>query len=136
MPLAAPLRAVDEVSVRRTADGWRIRARTLVDAADPHLAGHFPGAAIYPGVFVIESVRQAVGAGLGIGRGAGSRVVALDSARFLAPLVPGDVFVLDATARPDGAGLVTVAAVAVREGDDVRVAEVRLRVSTGEAGGA
>jgi len=47
----------------------------LVDAADPHLASHFPGALIYPGVFVIESVRQAVGTGLGVACGAGSRVV-------------------------------------------------------------
>lgn len=135
MSVAAPLRAVGAVSARLTATGWRIGARTRVDATDPHLAGHFPGAAIYPGVFVIESIRQAVCTGLGTGCGGGSRVAAVSSARFLAPLVPGDVFVLDITVQPTGEGTFAVAAVAVREHDDVRVAEVRLQVCPGEADG-
>ncbi len=136
MPVAAPLRAVGAVSVRRTATGWRIWARTRVDATDLHLAGHFPGAAIYPGVFVIESIRQAVCTGLGTVSGDGRRVVAVSSARFLAPLVPGDVFVLDITVQPTGEGTLAIAAAAVREHDDVRVAAVRLQLCAGEAGGA
>ena len=109
--IAVPLRAVDEVSTDRGESGWRIRAIKLIDVSDPYLEGHFPHATIYPGVFVIESLRQAVSEGIGVTCGIGT----VRSARFLLPLVSGDVMLIDATVRPAAGGTFEVTATAAIE---------------------
>ncbi|HEV8562019.1 MAG TPA: hypothetical protein VGR06_37335 [Actinophytocola sp.] len=95
-PIAAPLRAVDEVTVDRLEYGWRIRASKAISVTDPYMEGHFPHATIYPGVFVLESLRQAVSDGLGVS----CEVEHVGSARFLLPLVSGDTMLIDATVEP------------------------------------
>ncbi|MCW6009755.1 hypothetical protein K1W54_35230 [Micromonospora sp. CPCC 205371] len=87
------LRAVDSVSVR---DGGATAVKRIV-ADDPYLTGHFPGEPIYPGVFLVESARQAI-AGMVGGAVALEAVV---EARFSAPLRPGDAVVLDAMRVPE-----------------------------------
>ncbi len=104
--VAVPFPAVDEVVADRGAHEWVIQARKVITDQDPYLAGHFPNATIYPGVFVIESLRQAVSEGLG----AVCDIVSVRSARFLMPLVSGDVLVLDVVAAPLGDGMLTVTA--------------------------
>jgi 3-hydroxymyristoyl/3-hydroxydecanoyl-(acyl carrier protein) dehydratase len=117
-----PLQAVDEVVAECGALGWLIRARKVIVDHDPYLAGHFPGATVYPGVFVIESVRQAVAEGLG----AACDLVSVCSARFLMPLVTGDVMVLEATASPHADGTFAVTARATVEQGNIPAAKVEL----------
>jgi 3-hydroxyacyl-[acyl-carrier-protein] dehydratase len=100
--VAAPLRAVDLWRAERTRDRLAITARVRVRGDDPSLRGHFPGLVVFPGVYVIEALRQAM-ALAGPAEGAGVLVLrALTSVRFLAPLMDGDELTLDivATARP------------------------------------
>jgi 3-hydroxyacyl-[acyl-carrier-protein] dehydratase len=94
----APLRAVDAMRVREA--GRTATAVKRVVADDPYLAGHFPGAPVYPGVFVVESARQAV-AGL---LGTPVTLVAVVEARFTAPLRPGDLLCLDVECEPADGG--------------------------------
>lgn len=53
---AVPLQAVDTF----TAAGDTFTVTKTVTAEDPYLPGHFPGNPIYPGVFYLETVRQAI----------------------------------------------------------------------------
>lgn len=117
-----PLHAVDEVVAERGALGWTVRARKVITDQDPYLAGHFPAATVYPGVFVIESVRQAVSEGLD----AACDIVSVCSARFLMPLVTADVMVLEATVSPNTDGTFTVTAHATVEQGNLPAAKVEL----------
>jgi 3-hydroxymyristoyl/3-hydroxydecanoyl-(acyl carrier protein) dehydratase len=119
---AVPLYAVDEVVADRVEVGWLIRARKVINEEDPYMVGHFPGATIYPGVFIIESLRQAVSEGLGMT----CDIVSVRSARFLMPLVVGDVMVLDATVEPAQDGTLSVTANAVCEHGGIPVAKLGL----------
>lgn len=92
---AAPLRAVDNVSCVEDDGGWVVETSTRIDARDPHLQAHFPGFTIFPGVFILESLRQAVASACG-GHG-DVRVSAIRSIQYFAPLFPGDVLTLSAT---------------------------------------
>jgi 3-hydroxymyristoyl/3-hydroxydecanoyl-(acyl carrier protein) dehydratase len=101
--VAAPVRGFVACEVSRDAERLTIRAEQYVDPADAHLAAHFPEVTIYPGVFVLESVVQAAKAALG--DPPGLHLVAVDSLRFLAPLLGGERFHLEATvAAADAAG--------------------------------
>ena len=56
-----------------------------VDATHPALPGHFPGAAIVPGVVVLEHVVEAAERVLG----PGARLRGVPQVKFPAPLLPG-----------------------------------------------
>ncbi|OKI71714.1 hypothetical protein [Micromonospora sp. CB01531] len=86
VPCAAPLPAVDRLRVAPRADGWTVTARVAVDPRDPNLAGHFPGQPIYPGVFVVETLCQAMAQAVP----GTPRLRAVTSIRFLAALLGGD----------------------------------------------
>ncbi|GAA1766919.1 FabA/FabZ family ACP-dehydratase [Luedemannella helvata] len=113
---AVPLAATDDVRVHTDGDTLVVHARKTVTATDPYLVGHFPGQPVYPGVFVLETVRQAVAAAHGL------PPTVLDighvtSVRFAAPLRPGATLLVEITMR---AGPLT-GVVAVRSrcvGDD------------------
>ncbi|WP_233513184.1 3-hydroxyacyl-ACP dehydratase FabZ family protein, partial [Micromonospora craterilacus] len=101
-PGAAPLAAVDDLQV--SAEGGRVEviAGVPVRLDDPNLCGHFPGFPVFPGVFIVEALVQAVDIAL---RGAGRprlRLRAVDAVRFLAPLLPPDRLTLDIVAVADG----------------------------------
>ncbi|MEU5695834.1 3-hydroxyacyl-ACP dehydratase FabZ family protein [Actinosynnema sp. NPDC020468] len=120
---AAPLRVVGPVSAVETESGWWITARVPITADDPHTAAHFPGAPVFPGVFLIEGVGQAVAGGTGLP----TRTTAVERARFTAPVVPGDVVRFDVVVTTTGSGW-AVRADVVREADGTPVAQVRLRL--------
>ncbi|MFJ1747317.1 3-hydroxyacyl-ACP dehydratase FabZ family protein [Streptomyces sp. NPDC088116] len=86
---AAPLAAVDSVD---GAAGTRIEAVKRIVADDPYLVGHYPDFTIYPGVFTIESVHQAVRQWAAERHGPATAVelTAITSVSFAAPLLPGD----------------------------------------------
>jgi 3-hydroxyacyl-[acyl-carrier-protein] dehydratase len=98
---ATPLPAIDDAV---TTPGVGVTARKTVRATDPYLAGHYPGFTIYPGVFVIESVHQAISRYVADTRpGTWSVSMAgIDSVRFTKPLRPGDTLHLTAICAEDG----------------------------------
>jgi 3-hydroxyacyl-[acyl-carrier-protein] dehydratase len=120
--VAAPPHAVGDVVAERDVNAWVIRARKEITDHDPEPAGPFPGATIYPGVFVVESLRRAVSEGLG----APCDIVSVRSAQFLLPLLSGDVLVLDATVTPLGNGTLAVTAHATIEHGDIPAAMLHL----------
>jgi 3-hydroxyacyl-[acyl-carrier-protein] dehydratase len=83
---AVPLDALDEVVVL----GERsIRTVKKIRADEPYFTGHYPDHPIYPGVFLVEAVIQAVRAQLAWSRRP-HQFVEVISTRFLAPVRPGD----------------------------------------------
>jgi 3-hydroxyacyl-[acyl-carrier-protein] dehydratase len=99
-----------------------------IDPADPYLSGHYPGFAIYPGVFVIESARQAVAELVRRTRGEDwtVEVVELPTVRFLAPLLTGDTLRLRARCTgTDGTSL--TASVDCTGANDRPVAKLAMR---------
>lgn len=104
--------------VTEQGEGGQVVATAVIDPQEPLLAGHYPGFPIVPGVCLVEFAERAVVAARG-----GGRLGAIDSARFLAPVFPGDTVTVDARAsdtEPDrwSATLST---------DRGKVAEVKLR---------
>jgi 3-hydroxymyristoyl/3-hydroxydecanoyl-(acyl carrier protein) dehydratase len=104
--MAAPLTAVDSCRVERTGPTLTIVARMTVRA----LRGIPAGPVIYPGIFVIESLCQAVARGLP--EAATLRV--LRSVRYLAPVPRGDELTLRIDATPRDGGNWTIKAVGTR----------------------
>jgi 3-hydroxyacyl-[acyl-carrier-protein] dehydratase len=126
----APLRAVDHVEVvgGDDAGGLELSAQKSIDPEDPYVSGHFPGFPIYPGVFVVETVLQAIALASGVPDGRVPRIVDLRQLRLLAPLLAGDTLRCRATVtRRDEPGLLDVAA-HVRRGDGRLAARVELEV--------
>lgn len=73
-----------------------------VSSSDLFLVGHFPAASVYPGVLLLEGLRQA--ADLLLARnGAGAAAPRLMEARFLAPVLPGHTVVYTVSATETGA---------------------------------
>jgi 3-hydroxyacyl-[acyl-carrier-protein] dehydratase len=124
-----PLEAFLEVDVEDDDDGGVVvRAVQAVNPDEPYVRGHFPGFAIYPGVFLIETVAQATAAALDLGAGTPLRVTGVRSMRFLAPLLAGDRVLVEAHVRQDRdePGAVEVDARCERGGDGTRVASLKL----------
>ena len=96
-PFAAPLRAVDEVSVLETDGGFQLRAVKRIDVDDEYQPAHFPSLVIYPGVFIIETLLQATALALGGAAAAPPEIREVRSVRFLAPLFANDTLTLEAT---------------------------------------
>lgn len=70
-----------------------------VSAAEPHFQGHFPGKPIMPGVLIVEAMAQTAGVLVAytMGEAAENKLIyfmAIDSARFRRPVVPGDTLLI------------------------------------------
>lgn len=111
-PAAAPLRAVDLWRADRAGDLLTVTARVAVRAED--LRGHFPGLPIYAGVFVIESVSQALALALATVPGQHLVLRLVRSVRFLAPALAGDELTLHIAASAADDGCWDVKATATR----------------------
>jgi 3-hydroxymyristoyl/3-hydroxydecanoyl-(acyl carrier protein) dehydratase len=61
---ARPIEGADEVSARAEGAELVVEAVKTVRSHEPYLAGHFPGATLYPAVFLLDGIRQIVGAEL------------------------------------------------------------------------
>lgn len=131
---AAPLQALDSLRVATRRNELVVTARKLVVADDPYLPGHFPGQPIYPGVFIVETVRQAVAAAVGERAGVVPELSAIVSVRFLVPLAPGDELCVEVVVRPGEPGGAVRAQARCRLGDGTEAArltlELRYRGST------
>jgi 3-hydroxyacyl-[acyl-carrier-protein] dehydratase len=87
-PLLAPVRAAG-------AGPGRAASRFPVDPAEPLLAGHYPGFAIFPGVCLLECAHRTALAALD----RPARLTGIESARFLGPVFPGDTVHTDVDAE-------------------------------------
>ncbi|MEV5951702.1 hypothetical protein [Streptomyces sp. NPDC051993] len=126
-----PVRAATEV-VRTAragagADALSSRARFRIDRSEPVFAGHYPDFPIFPGVCVVECVHRAA---LATAPGAGSplSLAALESARFVGAVFPGDVLTVDSKWTAVEGGWKCTATASTDRGD---AAKVRLRYVTG-----
>ncbi|ONI90741.1 beta-hydroxyacyl-ACP dehydratase [Saccharothrix sp. ALI-22-I] len=76
-----------------------------VAATEPWFQGHFPTAAVLPGVLVIEAMAQLAGVVLALaGAGPIGYLAGVRSMRFRRPVVPGDQLVLTADRTAGGRG--------------------------------
>jgi 3-hydroxyacyl-[acyl-carrier-protein] dehydratase len=123
VPFPALARVVDEVLLEPAGDDrWRLRGRALIRPDDPSLPGHFPDYPTFPGVLLLECLRQAVHAAWRLRTGAGLELHTVRSARFLAPVRPGDELHTDATlGRNDDGGWLVTAVCRVGDGDVARL---------------
>ncbi|MFE6764000.1 hypothetical protein [Streptomyces sp. NPDC057689] len=91
-------------------------------AADPAVAGHYPGFPVLPGLFLVEAVDRAVREWAGPNRDVG--LIAMDRCRFRHPVFPDDRVFADAGITETPEGLRVRGTVTTNRG---RVAELRLR---------
>jgi 3-hydroxyacyl-[acyl-carrier-protein] dehydratase len=106
--VAAPLRAVEqwrhEPEDGSQSEPVRLTARVGVHGDDPNLRGHFPGLAIFPGIFILESLCQLMARAFATPDGSLPVLRTLRSVRFLAPLLDGDELSLQASVTPTADG--------------------------------
>lgn len=110
-------------------------SRYSVQATEPVLIGHFPGLAIFPGVCLIECAHlSALSALEQAADGAMLRLAGIESARFLAPVFPGDEVQTDISAqRVDAEDWVCSAVTSVR-GTQTGVFRLRYRAEPADQG--
>ena len=98
LPHRYPMLLVDRVE--EIIPGKSIRAIKAVSFNEPFFQGHFPGRPIMPGVLIIEALAQAAGIlaveSLNLA-GSGKLVyfMAIDGAKFRAPVEPGCLLTLE-----------------------------------------
>ncbi len=102
IPHRYPMLLIDKVT-EIVADE-RALAIKNVTINEPQFQGHFPTQAVMPGVFIIESMAQTAAVLVVYTLGAESEgklvyFMAIDSARFRRPIVPGDVMHVHVTKR-------------------------------------
>ncbi|WP_053170866.1 hypothetical protein [Streptomyces sp. SBT349] len=119
-----------EVTVLRpaAADGdGTLRAATtvVIDEREPVFPGHYPGLPIFPGVCVIECVHLSCLAATPPGAGR-QALEAVESARFLSPVFPGDRLDIDLVWSGEPPALRSTARVRTARGEAARV-RVRFR---------
>jgi 3-hydroxyacyl-[acyl-carrier-protein] dehydratase len=101
--LPRPLDAVDAIR-ERSEHG--ITTMKAVSGNEAFFEGHYPGLPIYPGVFVLETAHQSVLQYVAGGGGDWRRTTLQEirSARFLAPVQPGDVLTTHCRCSPSPDG--------------------------------
>ena len=120
----------------------RLVASFTVAPDEPVLAGHFPGFAILPGVCLVEFAHHAALLALSDDTAddtsAPPVLAAVESARFLAAVFPGDEVVAEVTTVADGDVRRCPVRLTVRRGDGTEreAAVLRLRYRPGEPPGA
>lgn len=134
---ARPLEAVDGYELG--SDGETIIVRKQISAADPYLEGHYPDFTIYPGVFSIETVVQAVRLLVRHTRGDATEadLEAIRSVRFSAPLLPGDTLTAQCRCTLTEGGMLRVRAnCANQRGERTATVTADFRLLTVEDGDA
>jgi len=102
-----PLLAVREPAAAAvTVTDAAVVTRATVDPAGEVFAGHYPGFPILPGVLLVDAVGRAAACWAEAHRLGRLRLAEVRSARFLAPVFPGDELTTECTvSRLDGGGI-------------------------------
>ena len=95
-----------------------------ITSTEPHLAGHFPGHPIMPGVLTIEAMAQTAGALVAYSnrndtKGKHVYFTTIDKVKFRSPARPGDVMHLDVTVTASKSALYKFEGVASINGKTV-----------------
>ena len=98
IPHRPPFLLIDRVD--RIVPNERARGIKAVTSTEPHLAGHFPGHPIMPGVLVVEAMAQTAGVLIAHSnreetKGKHVYFTTLDKVKFRAPTRPGDTLHLE-----------------------------------------
>lgn len=111
-------------------------SRYSVQAGEPVLTGHFPGLAIFPGVCLIECAHLSVLSALeqAVDGREALRLAGIESARFLAPVFPGDEVQTDISARRADTGDWVCSAVTSVRGTQTGVFRLRYRAEPADQG--
>ncbi|MFI8438020.1 3-hydroxyacyl-ACP dehydratase FabZ family protein [Streptomyces sp. NPDC079020] len=80
---------------------WSASFAVAITGDEPVFAGHYPHFPIFPGVCVLECVRDAARSAMPPGAGE-LRLAVVESARFLSSVHPGDVLEIELTWVPYG----------------------------------
>lgn len=91
----APFRFVDEVSFCEEEN--LIKSVRLYMGDEDFFVGHFPGDPVVPGVILVESMAQSCRAWLNnkLGEKAEGFIASIDRAKFIKPVRPGDVVIIE-----------------------------------------
>lgn len=121
---ARPLDAIDQATARNDGDDLVIEATKTVRATDPYMAGHFPQVTLYPAIFLLDGIRQAVSTQ----RNDWLELGTVHSARVLRPMLEGDELHLTIRVSP------TLRAVLdARRADGTEVAKMTVQLVRGDA---
>ncbi|WP_158605680.1 hotdog family protein [Amycolatopsis panacis] len=139
---ARPIDGADRISTHPEGSELVIEAVKTVRAGDPYLNGHFPGTTLYPAVFLLDGIRQAVGGELHRAPALGTHLGAADalgdwlelgqvvSVRVLRPMLEGDQLCLHIRVSAAGPGALR-AALGCRRDDGTDVAKMTVELVRG-----
>lgn len=99
-----------------------------VTVNEPFFQGHFPGYPIMPGVLIVEALAQTAGiavATLEENKGKLGVFTGIDSMKFRAQVVPGDVLKLEATILTLKMGMAKVSVLATVDGKKAAEGEIK-----------
>lgn len=125
IPHRPPFLWVDRVAEIEA--GVRCVALKFIDPAEPCFAGHFPGKAILPGVFLIEAAAQTAGVMMGAlsPSASGERLLAaVNRFKFLRPVSPGSELRIETRKIAEAGLLVYVEATVEVDGEVVARGEL------------
>jgi 3-hydroxyacyl-[acyl-carrier-protein] dehydratase len=131
IPHRAPFLWIDQIL--ELEPGERCIALKHIDPAEPFFAGHFPGQAILPGIFLIEAVAQTSGLMLGAASSKVSgvpKLAAVNRFKFLKVVEPGSELRIE-TRKLTEAGSMACVEGTVRVGNEI-VARGELTVVSAE----
>lgn len=114
---------VEEIIAHKSARGIK-----AISSTEPHLAGHFPGHPIMPGVLIIEAMAQTAGVLSAYSmrdetQGQHVYFTSIDKVKFKSPARPGDVLYLDVSIEGHRGPLYKFSGTASIEGKITAVAE-------------
>lgn len=133
LPHRYPFLLVDRI-VELEAD--RVVGIKNVTLNEPFFQGHFPDFPVMPGVLIVEAMAQA--AGVLVLKSIPDRhrkvvlLVAIESARFRKPVIPGDTLRLEMSVLKRKASVAKMAGVATVDGVVVAEAEVMCKLADKE----
>ncbi|WP_327191133.1 hypothetical protein [Streptomyces xinghaiensis] len=140
---ARPVDGADRITARVETEELLIEAVKVVRSTDTYLEGHFPKITLYPAIFLLDGIRQAVGSELSrspalathLGLGGSEEETwlelgTLDSARVLRPMLDGDELRLLIRVSAGRPGALR-AALDCRRADDAQVAKMTVELVQG-----